>query len=106
YQEVRTKLIRQAKDAMWWRDAVILYFQTFSNMPIPDDCYPAQHTLDELKQVGVFRRPQGMPGGMPGMAGGAPQGQRPQGAPQMPRMRMPEIYDMLPEYTLPAYPEL
>ena len=83
YQEVRTKLIRQAKDAMWWRDAVILYFQTFSNMPIPDDCYPAQHTLDELKQVGVFRRTQGMP-----------------------RMRMPEIYDVLPEYTLPAYPEL
>ena len=83
YQEVRTKLIRQAKDAMWWRDAVILYFQTFSNMPIPDDCYPAQHTLDELKQVGVFRRTPGMP-----------------------RMRMPEIYDVLPEYTLPAYPEL
>ena len=83
YQEVRTKLIRQAKDAMWWRDAVILYFQTFSNMPIPDDCYPAQHTLDELKHVGVFRRTQGMP-----------------------RMRMPEIYDVLPEYTLPAYPEL
>ena len=58
-----------------------------------------------------------MPGGMPPQ--GAQPGQRPQGgqqarqqgapqgaAPQAPRMRMPEIYDMLPEYTLPSMPEL
>ncbi|MBR3527991.1 MAG: hypothetical protein IKN88_09510, partial [Bacteroidales bacterium] len=64
-------------------------------MPIPDDCYPAQHTLEELQQVGVFRRPQ-MPQG----------GARPQGAPQMPRQPRPEIYDMLPDYTLPGMPEL
>ncbi|MBO7487002.1 MAG: alpha-glucuronidase [Bacteroidales bacterium] len=106
YQEVRTKLIRQAKDAMWWRDAVMLYFQTFSNMPIPDDCYPPQHDLEELKQVGVFRRPQqGMPGAVPP---GAPQGAPQPGQPQQPRprMQMPQIYDVLPEYTLPSYPEL
>lgn len=101
YQEVREKLIRQAKDAMWWRDAELLYFQQFSNMPFPQGCYPAQHTLEELMQVGVFRRPQGTP----------PQGQRPQGAQQgqqgqRPRFQMPSIYDVLPEYTLPTMPDL
>ena len=28
----------------------MLYFQTFSNMPIPDDCTKPQHTLDELRR--------------------------------------------------------
>ena len=88
YQEVREKLIRQAKDAMWWRDAVIQYFQQFSNMPLPAKCYPFQHPLEELLEVGVYR----------------PQAQ-PQGAPRQ-RMRMPPIYDLVPEYTLPSRPEL
>ena len=33
----------------WWRDAMMLYFQTFSNMPIPADCTPPQYTIDELR---------------------------------------------------------
>ena len=50
YGQVHDKLIRQAKDAIWWRDALMLYFQTFSGMPIPDDCTQPQHTLDELRR--------------------------------------------------------
>lgn len=49
YEEVHRKLIRQAKDAMWWRDACLQYFQQFSNMPFPEDCSAPQHSLDELR---------------------------------------------------------
>lgn len=49
YSQIHDKLVRQAKDAIWWRDAMILYFQTFSGMEIPADCTPPQHTLDELR---------------------------------------------------------
>ena len=49
WNEVNVKLIRQAKDALWWRDATMLYFQTFSNMPIPEDCSEPQYTFEELR---------------------------------------------------------
>lgn len=49
FHEVKVKLIRQAKDALWWRDACMLYFQQYSGMPIPDDCSAPQHTLEELQ---------------------------------------------------------
>lgn len=48
WNEVNLKLIRQAKDALWWRDATMMYFQTFSNMPIPEDCSEPQYTFEEL----------------------------------------------------------
>ena len=49
YSQVHDKLVRQAKDAIWWRDATMLYFQQYSKMEIPSDCTPPQHTLDELR---------------------------------------------------------
>ena len=49
YSQVHDKLVRQAKDAIWWRDALMLYFQQFSKMEIPADCTQPQHTLDELR---------------------------------------------------------
>lgn len=49
FHEVKVKLIRQAKDALWWRDACMLYFQQYSEMPIPEDCSAPQHTLEELR---------------------------------------------------------
>lgn len=48
FQQIAVKLDRQAKDAIWWRDAEIGYFQQFSNMPLPEGCQPFQHTIDEL----------------------------------------------------------
>ena len=50
YGQIHDKLVRQAKDAIWWRDATMLYFQQYSNMPIPSDCTQPQHTLDELRR--------------------------------------------------------
>ena len=49
YGQIHDKLIRQAKDAIWWRDALMLYFQQYSKMEIPADCTKPQHTLDELR---------------------------------------------------------
>lgn len=39
---------RQAKDARWWRDACLLYFQQYSGMPLPPDSPAPTHTLDAL----------------------------------------------------------
>ncbi len=50
YQCVYDRLVRQAKDAIWWRDATMLYFQQYSGMEIPADCTQPQHTLDELRR--------------------------------------------------------
>ncbi len=39
---------RQAKDAWWWRDACLLYFQQFSGMPLPLGSPAPRHGLEEL----------------------------------------------------------
>lgn len=39
---------RQARDAVWWRDACLLYFQSFHGLPLPDGAPATQHTLDSL----------------------------------------------------------
>lgn len=36
----------QEKEAIWWRDACVLYFQTFSGLPIPEDLEKPAKTLD------------------------------------------------------------
>ena len=48
YQRQLTRFQRQAKDAQWWRDACLLYFQTFANRPLPPDCPAPVHQLDDL----------------------------------------------------------
>ena len=57
FDEVQRKLRIQARDAEWWRDACLLYFQTFSHRPIPQDMEHPVHNLDEMKK---FRIPIGM----------------------------------------------
>ena len=41
---------RQAKDAWWWRDACLLYFQTFSRMKFPIDSPAPRHKLADLQK--------------------------------------------------------
>lgn len=41
---------RQARDAQWWHDACLLYFQTFSKKPFPADMRPCIFTLEELQK--------------------------------------------------------
>ena len=57
FEEVQRKLRIQARDAEWWRDACLLYFQTFSKRPIPQDMDHPVHNLDEMMK---FRIPIGM----------------------------------------------
>ncbi|MDR3329427.1 MAG: alpha-glucuronidase [Prevotellaceae bacterium] len=48
---VQSRLRTQARDAVWWRDACLLYFQTFSRRPIPYALERPVHDLDELMKV-------------------------------------------------------
>jgi alpha-glucuronidase len=51
YEETRAFLDIQAKEARWWRDASVLYFQTFSKRPIQDACGPPAETLEHYMAV-------------------------------------------------------
>jgi len=51
FKQVQSKLKIHARDAVWWKDACLLYFQTYSGMPIPYDIERPVHELDELKQI-------------------------------------------------------
>ena len=53
FDEVQHKLRIQARDAVWWRDACLLYFQTFSQLPIPADMEHPVHNLDEMKKYSI-----------------------------------------------------
>ena len=41
----------QEKEAKWWRDASIAYFQTFSRRPLPQGYEPPEHTLEYYKSL-------------------------------------------------------
>ncbi|MCM3870486.1 MAG: hypothetical protein ND895_07335 [Pyrinomonadaceae bacterium] len=48
--EVAKKLAIQERDAIWWRDACVLYFQTFSKRPLPAGVEKPARTLAEYKE--------------------------------------------------------
>lgn len=49
YEQQLQRFQRQAKDAQWWRDACLLYFQQFSHRPLPPDSPDFQYTLEQVK---------------------------------------------------------
>ncbi len=51
FDEVTAFLAIQEKEAQWWRDASIAYFQTFSKRPLPPDVAPPAHSLAEYEAV-------------------------------------------------------
>lgn len=51
FSDVQDKLKIQAKDAVWWKDACLLYFQTYSKRPIPSDIEKPVHELEDLKKI-------------------------------------------------------
>ena len=51
YDDVAKRLDTQVKDAYWWKDACLLYFQTFSGMPFPEGVSAPRHDLESLKKV-------------------------------------------------------
>ncbi|UCG86916.1 MAG: alpha-glucuronidase [Gemmatimonadota bacterium] len=51
FLDVQAFLRIQEKEAEWWRDASILYFQTFSDMPIPAGYPRASHPLSFYRSL-------------------------------------------------------
>lgn len=51
FTEIQNKLKTQTREAIWWRDACVLYFQTFSKMAIPDELERPIHDLGEMKKL-------------------------------------------------------
>lgn len=53
FDEIQRKLRIQARDSEWWRDACLLYFQTFAHRPIPQDMEHPVHNLDEMMKFRI-----------------------------------------------------
>lgn len=51
HAHVAARMAIQFSDAIWWKDACLLYFQSFSQRPFPQDVSPAVHKLEELKKI-------------------------------------------------------
>ncbi|WP_288437502.1 alpha-glucuronidase [uncultured Chryseobacterium sp.] len=51
FADVQAKLRIQSRDAVWWKDACLLYFQTFSKKPVPYDIERPVHELEDLKKI-------------------------------------------------------
>lgn len=54
HEEVAQKLSIQERDAIVWRDACLLYFQTFSHRPLPAGVEKAAKSLDEYKATSIL----------------------------------------------------
>jgi alpha-glucuronidase len=52
----------QEKEAKWWRDACLAYFQTFSGKPFPAGFEPPEHSLDYYESLRFPFAPGANPG--------------------------------------------
>lgn len=61
FRDVQVRLMTQTRDAEWWKDGCLLYFQSLNKMPFPDFLEPPVHTLEECKnahlRVGLYKSP-------------------------------------------------
>jgi alpha-glucuronidase len=51
FRQVAMHLDIQEKEAKWWRDACLSYFQTFSRMEIPADLEQPEHDLEYYRSL-------------------------------------------------------
>jgi alpha-glucuronidase len=51
HEKVRSLFRIQEKEGVWWRDACVLYFQTFSGLPIPYGYEAPTRSLDEYMGI-------------------------------------------------------
>lgn len=51
HAEVAARLQTQYKEALWWRDACVLYFQTFARRPVPAPLAPPTRSLAQVKAL-------------------------------------------------------
>ena len=61
WEETDRKLMIQANDGRWWRDACVGYFQTFSGRPLPDGVEPLKTPIDSLIYRSIVSDRLGMP---------------------------------------------
>jgi len=57
FKQVSQLLNIQLKDAIWWRNACLLYFQTFSKMPIPPQNEKPDKTLEYYQNIRILYAP-------------------------------------------------
>jgi alpha-glucuronidase len=57
FKQVNQLLNIQLKDAIWWRNACLLYFQTFSRKPIPSNYEQPDKTLEYYKSIRILFAP-------------------------------------------------
>lgn len=51
FEQVKMLLTIQEKEAVWWRNACVLYFQTFSKMPIPQGFEQPDKSLEYYESL-------------------------------------------------------
>ena len=51
FMHVKMLMAVQEEEAVWWRDACLLYFQTFSKMPFPEGYEKPKHNLDHYRSL-------------------------------------------------------
>ncbi|WP_235594786.1 alpha-glucuronidase family glycosyl hydrolase [Paraglaciecola hydrolytica] len=51
FNQVRMALAIQVKEAKWWRDACVLYFQSYSKMPLPMGFEKPKHSLEYYQSL-------------------------------------------------------
>ena len=51
FEQVNKLLKVQEKEAVWWRDACLSYFQTYSKMPLPASVEKPSHSLEYYEQL-------------------------------------------------------
>jgi alpha-glucuronidase len=66
YEQIASFLAIQEKEAKWWRDACIAYFESFSHRPLPAGVAPPEHTLAEYEAREIPYAP-GLPPANPGL---------------------------------------
>jgi alpha-glucuronidase len=55
HADVARKLAIQERDAVWWRDAVLLYFQTFAHRPLPEGVERPANSLKQYMARSLIR---------------------------------------------------
>lgn len=51
YEQVLTFLTIQHREAKWWKDACLTYFQQFSEKPFPKEITPPEHPLEYYQNI-------------------------------------------------------
>ncbi|HRH42231.1 MAG TPA: alpha-glucuronidase family glycosyl hydrolase [Pyrinomonadaceae bacterium] len=54
YAAIAKKLAIQERDAIWWKDASLSYFQSLSKLPLPNGVEKPQKTLEEYKKIDLL----------------------------------------------------